>query len=522
MPSARWPSGSTGGAGGPAANPSWCRACGSSCPKTSARTGRSASSSSTSSTPAAGARPTTSGAPRPWPSSWPATPAQVEVLATAVNDLAATVSAHVDVLAELATAHEPSSVELDLEAAEQFLEQAPAELERLGIELVGPERLVRATVAVRGTVTPAPPSDQPGGFVREAIVDWRLVVADDDGPAALSAAELARAETAGATLLHTGRRWVRIDPAALRRARTRLEDHVRHHERVDAVALLRLAGEGEFDGCGHQRRDVDRRTAGRAPRRPARRGPREHRLRRRSCGRTSGAGSGGCGSSTAWDSAGAWPTTWASARRPRRWPTSWTGRVRTSSSARCRSSTTGWPRRPDSRPGCTSSCTTAAGPAATAAATTTTGLAELAGADIVVTTYGLLPRDLAASRRDHLVDRRARRGADDQEPGDPGRPCRAGAARRAEAGPHRHARREPPRQSCGPSSTPSTPACSAAASSSAIATPSRSSGPATPVRPTRLRRITQPFVLRRTKADRQLVPDLPDKIEQIAWAGADP
>ena len=34
----------------------------------------------------------------------------------------------------------------------------------------------------------------------------------------------------------------------------------------------------------------------------------------------------------------------------------------------------------------------------------------------------------------------------------------------------------------------------------------------------RLRRITQPFVLRRTKADRTLVPDLPDKIEQIAWA----
>ena len=36
---------------------------------------------------------------------------------------------------------------------------------------------------------------------------------------------------------------------------------------------------------------------------------------------------------------------------------------------------------------------------------------------------------------------------------------------------------------------------------------------------TRLRRITQPFVLRRSKSDRQLVPDLPDKIEQIAWAG---
>ena len=37
-----------------------------------------------------------------------------------------------------------------------------------------------------------------------------------------------------------------------------------------------------------------------------------------------------------------------------------------------------------------------------------------------------------------------------------------------------------------------------------------------------LRRITSPFVLRRTKADRSLVPDLPDKIEQIAWATLSP
>ena len=34
-----------------------------------------------------------------------------------------------------------------------------------------------------------------------------------------------------------------------------------------------------------------------------------------------------------------------------------------------------------------------------------------------------------------------------------------------------------------------------------------------------LRALTQPFVLRRTKADRALVPELPDKIEQVAWAG---
>ena len=30
--------------------------------------------------------------------------------------------------------------------------------------------------------------------------------------------------------------------------------------------------------------------------------------------------------------------------------------------------------------------------------------------------------------------------------------------------------------------------------------------------------MTQPFILRRTKADKRLLPDLPDKIEQIAYA----
>jgi SNF2 family DNA or RNA helicase len=37
-------------------------------------------------------------------------------------------------------------------------------------------------------------------------------------------------------------------------------------------------------------------------------------------------------------------------------------------------------------------------------------------------------------------------------------------------------------------------------------------------RAAQLRQLVQPFVLRRSKADRSLVPELPDKIEQIAWA----
>jgi len=185
---------------------------------------------------------------------WEATPLAIEVaghqrhldvLGEAITDAAERAGAAVDVLADLRHQHEPSGVELDVDAAESFLEQAPAELERLGIALIGPELLVRAGVAVRGTATPAPTDDRKARFGREAIVEWSLSVVDGDGPAAISDAELARAEAAGATLLRAGHRWVRIDPTALRRARLRLDEHRRDHEHVDAITLLRLAAHDE-------------------------------------------------------------------------------------------------------------------------------------------------------------------------------------------------------------------------------------------------------------------------------------
>ena len=176
----------------------------------------------------------------------------IDLLATVVSELATALAGCVDVAAELATIHEPASLDLAVEDAERFLEQAPAELDRLRHRPHRSRAPRRAPASsVRGTATPAPPSDHPGAFGREAVVQWRMVVADHDGPAALTAAELARAEHAGATLLHTGRRWVRIDPAALRRARRRLLEHQREHATVDAVTLLRLAGDGEVEaGAG--------------------------------------------------------------------------------------------------------------------------------------------------------------------------------------------------------------------------------------------------------------------------------
>jgi hypothetical protein len=178
---------------------------------------------------------------------WDQTPVAVEVaggdehlprLREAVGALASALAESVDLAAELANEHEPVGLELTVEEAEDFLDQAPAELAARGIELVGPERLLRAGVTVRGQATPRDTADRPGGFGREAVVAWTLVVSDGEEASAVSEAELERAARAGATLLHSGRRWVRIDPAALRRARKRLDDHVREHTVVDAVTLL--------------------------------------------------------------------------------------------------------------------------------------------------------------------------------------------------------------------------------------------------------------------------------------------
>ena len=74
---------------------------------------------------------------------------------------------------------------------------------------------------------------------------------------------------------------------------------------------------------------------------------------------------------------------------------------------------------------------------------------ELAGADLVITTYGLLPRDLEHLGAVRLVHGRRRRGADDQEPGDARGEGVAGPDRGPEAGAHRHAGREPPRRPLG-------------------------------------------------------------------------
>jgi superfamily II DNA or RNA helicase len=197
---------------------------------------------------------------------WAGNPLAVEVataadhlalLESSVRELAATVAADVGVLAALADDPRPAAVELDVDGADEFLDAAPAALERRGIELIGPEHLVRASVAVRGRATPAPASDRAAGFNRQTIVHWSFTAAVEDGHAAITEAELARAEQTGASLLYVGHRWVRIDPAALRKVRARREAYQLQLEDVTAaqgngeanpLALLRLAAEAAAAG----------------------------------------------------------------------------------------------------------------------------------------------------------------------------------------------------------------------------------------------------------------------------------
>ena len=183
----------------------------------------------------------------------------LDVLQSEVLALAALVSRHVPVLSELAAEEQPAAVALevldptdtsgeapDFADAEEFLAAAPAALERLGVELIGPEHLVRAAVAVRGRATPSPASDRTAGLNRETIISWSFTTADRHGPAAISEAELARAAATGSSLLHTGNRWVRIDPAALRKVKARHDAYLREAEALSAagpLGLVQLAAE---------------------------------------------------------------------------------------------------------------------------------------------------------------------------------------------------------------------------------------------------------------------------------------
>jgi len=126
---------------------------------------------------------------------------------------------------------------IDVESAAAALEGTDA-LAAVGVELLAPESLTRRKPSTRAT---AKPSDNKGSgrFAATALVQWQMVLDDTAVPDEV----LRRAAEQGANLIQVGGRWVQIDRAEARRALANLAQHREEHGEMSALQLLALAAE---------------------------------------------------------------------------------------------------------------------------------------------------------------------------------------------------------------------------------------------------------------------------------------
>ena len=168
-------------------------------------------------------------------------PEHVRVLADVVRRAAVRLAATVPVLGRFLDTGEPDEVRLLLEEVTELLELAPR-VTAAEVELIGPEQLVRSAARVVGKAE-TPPVATSGGMTSEALVTWSIKV--DGTP--VDAATLARAEAVGASLAHVGGRWVRLDGTQVHKALKTLQRNQDEFTAVDPATLLRLAAEGSDD-----------------------------------------------------------------------------------------------------------------------------------------------------------------------------------------------------------------------------------------------------------------------------------
>ncbi|MBA2385874.1 MAG: ATP-dependent helicase [Acidimicrobiia bacterium] len=445
------------------------------------------------------------------------------VLEGVLRDAVSLIVRHVPALDELGDEHQPHTVSLDLAATSAFLDEAPDQLREIDIDLIGPERLMQATVRVHAAARDAADAHDAGAtrgrLGRRAVVDWTLSIDGGDGQHPLDEAAAARAEVAGASLLYSGGRWVRIDGEALRAAQRRLSTFRVSHSSLGGAALLRLAADAEdqlevpvdlegvagwtrllLEGLGDDRLEEAEEPDGFQ-------GTLRHYQRRglQWLRTLAGAGLGGCLA----DDMGLGKTATTLAHlvsRPgphlvvcplsvvRNWQSEcarFTPSLRTlvhHGSLRTRGRDT---------------------------------LFALSDYDLVITTYGLLTRDI-----DTLGDVSWTTLVLDE----------AQAVKNASTQAARAVRAIPSHQTIALTGTPVENRLGDLWSILDAVNPGilgsrrnfrdRFAHPierhSDAVAAFRLRTITEPLLLRRTKSDKQLVPDLPDKIEQVAWARLTP
>lgn len=402
---------------------------------------------------------------------------------------------------------------VDLDGAAAVL-SATEPLARSGVSLVVPEGLARKRPAHRATAQPK--GEGSGRFNAQAIVSWQATV--DGEPADETA--LARIAAGGATLLQVGGRWVQVDRRDAQRALAALEQHRATHHELTALQLMTLAAElsAELESAGEATEapvidasgwvgdllaGLPDETIGegtvpdgfRATLRP---------YQRRGLGWLQFLQRLGLGGCLADDMGlGKTPTTLAHlAGTPgphlvicplsvvRNWQ---------SEAARFAPDLRVMVHHGGGRHGADT-------------------LAEAVGEhDLVVTTYQIATRDIA-----HLADHRWVTVVLDE----------AQAIKNADTHTARAVRKLQAGQRIALTGTPVENRLSELWSIMHTVTPGLLGGAAdfrrryaTPIEKSRdaeaagrLRQLTSPFLLRRTKADRTLVPDLPDKIEQVAWA----
>ncbi len=126
---------------------------------------------------------------------------------------------------------------IDLDTAAATLEAVDA-LATVDIELLTPERLTRRSATTKGVAQPKGASAT-NRFSAAAIIDWKVVV--DDTP--IDEALLERAAASGAGLINVNGRWVRLDRTEARRALANLAEHRRDHSELSTLELLKLAAE---------------------------------------------------------------------------------------------------------------------------------------------------------------------------------------------------------------------------------------------------------------------------------------
>jgi len=139
-----------------------------------------------------------------------------------------------------------ADAELEIDETETFLTVAPARLDEIGVRLLGPEQLIKVKAGVRASATAKVQTATSGRFSAGALVQWDATI--DDTP--IDDAQMERAAAAGNSLIHVGGRWVRLDTKQVRATLERLQKHRDHDAELDVGGLLKLAADAAIGANG--------------------------------------------------------------------------------------------------------------------------------------------------------------------------------------------------------------------------------------------------------------------------------